>query len=258
MAGFAAAIISQPADTLLSKINKTKALPGETVTSRLIKMGGQLGVKGLFTGLGARSVLPFVRTNTIQTLILSMIIVSSWSVLSLQVNSRFTETSSVCSEQLEALKSQRSQRRKFLLINFLVLRLAHEQLEIPRIDDYRTFIFLMNLDGGISCHIPICSSLAFLLYIFIYTSGMISVLAFEQKKRSRILTSWDSQGSGFAVTHGLKLLQCHSLNNLASPPSVPGSLGLPLQPKFFESDTTFSQLPIHNDLGLTHSLFTLN
>ncbi|KIO19324.1 hypothetical protein M407DRAFT_246200 [Tulasnella calospora MUT 4182] len=57
MAGFAAAIISQPADTLLSKINKTKALPGETITGRLIKMAGQLGAKGLFTGMGARLVM---------------------------------------------------------------------------------------------------------------------------------------------------------------------------------------------------------
>ena len=29
IAGFAAAIVSQPADTMLSKINKTKGLPGE-------------------------------------------------------------------------------------------------------------------------------------------------------------------------------------------------------------------------------------
>lgn len=57
IAGFAAAIISQPADTLLSKINKTSALPGETVTSRLIKMAGALGPRGLFTGLGARLVM---------------------------------------------------------------------------------------------------------------------------------------------------------------------------------------------------------
>jgi len=57
IAGFAAAIISQPADTLLSKINKTKALPGETITSRLVKMAGQLGAKGLFTGMGARLVM---------------------------------------------------------------------------------------------------------------------------------------------------------------------------------------------------------
>jgi solute carrier family 25 phosphate transporter 3 len=57
IAGFAAAIISQPADTLLSKINKTRALPGETVTSRLFKMAGELGPRGLFTGLGARLVM---------------------------------------------------------------------------------------------------------------------------------------------------------------------------------------------------------
>ncbi|PVF97820.1 mitochondrial carrier [Serendipita vermifera] len=57
IAGFAAAIISQPADTLLSKINKTSALPGETVTSRLIKMAAELGPRGLFTGLGARLVM---------------------------------------------------------------------------------------------------------------------------------------------------------------------------------------------------------
>jgi len=43
-------------DTLLSKINKTKALPGETITSRLIKFTRQLGVGGLFTGMGARYV----------------------------------------------------------------------------------------------------------------------------------------------------------------------------------------------------------
>ncbi|KAG9006497.1 Cu/Pi carrier [Tulasnella sp. JGI-2019a] len=57
IAGFAAAIISQPADTLLSKINKTKAAPGEGVTTRLVKIAGQLGAKGLFTGMGARLVM---------------------------------------------------------------------------------------------------------------------------------------------------------------------------------------------------------
>ncbi|RVD87280.1 uncharacterized protein DFL_001522 [Arthrobotrys flagrans] len=53
-AGFAAAIISQPADTMLSKINKTKGLPGESTTSRLIKIAGELGIRGSFTGLPAR------------------------------------------------------------------------------------------------------------------------------------------------------------------------------------------------------------
>jgi solute carrier family 25 phosphate transporter 3 len=54
MAGFAAAIVSQPADTMLSKINKTKGLPGEGTMSRLVKIAGELGLRGSFSGLGAR------------------------------------------------------------------------------------------------------------------------------------------------------------------------------------------------------------
>jgi solute carrier family 25 phosphate transporter 3 len=54
IAGFAAAIVSQPADTMLSKINKTKGLPGEGTTSRLIKISKELGLKGSFSGIGAR------------------------------------------------------------------------------------------------------------------------------------------------------------------------------------------------------------
>jgi solute carrier family 25 phosphate transporter 3 len=54
IAGFAAAIISQPADTMLSKINKTKGLPGESTVSRLIKIAGELGLRGSFTGLPTR------------------------------------------------------------------------------------------------------------------------------------------------------------------------------------------------------------
>jgi solute carrier family 25 phosphate transporter 3 len=57
MAGFAAAIISQPADTMLSKINKTKGAPGEGTTARLFKIGKELGLRGSFTGLGARLVM---------------------------------------------------------------------------------------------------------------------------------------------------------------------------------------------------------
>ncbi|TQV91681.1 hypothetical protein V2A60_008620 [Cordyceps javanica] len=57
MAGFAAALISQPADTMLSKINKTKGLPGEGTASRLIKIAKELGIKGSFTGVGARLVM---------------------------------------------------------------------------------------------------------------------------------------------------------------------------------------------------------
>jgi len=54
IAGFAAAIVSQPADTMLSKINKTKGLPGESTTSRLIKIGRELGLRGSYAGIGAR------------------------------------------------------------------------------------------------------------------------------------------------------------------------------------------------------------
>ena len=57
VAGFAAALVSQPADTMLSKINKTKGLPGEGTISRLIKIGGELGLRGSFSGIGARLVM---------------------------------------------------------------------------------------------------------------------------------------------------------------------------------------------------------
>ena len=57
LAGFAAAIISQPADTMLSKINKTKGLPGESTTSRLIKIARELGLRGSYAGIGARLVM---------------------------------------------------------------------------------------------------------------------------------------------------------------------------------------------------------
>ena len=57
IAGFAAAIVSQPADTMLSKINKTKGLPGESTTSRLVKIAKELGLKGSYTGIGARLVM---------------------------------------------------------------------------------------------------------------------------------------------------------------------------------------------------------
>ena len=54
IAGFAAALVSQPADTMLSKINKTPGLPGESTTSRLIKIGKELGLRGSYGGIGAR------------------------------------------------------------------------------------------------------------------------------------------------------------------------------------------------------------
>jgi solute carrier family 25 phosphate transporter 3 len=54
IAGFAAALVSQPADTMLSKINETKGLPGEGTTTRLIKIAKELGFRGSYTGIGAR------------------------------------------------------------------------------------------------------------------------------------------------------------------------------------------------------------
>jgi solute carrier family 25 phosphate transporter 3 len=54
VAGFAAAIISQPADTMLSKINKTQGAPGQGTTSRLIQIAKELGIRGSYTGIGAR------------------------------------------------------------------------------------------------------------------------------------------------------------------------------------------------------------
>lgn len=54
IAGFAAALVSQPADTMLSKINKTQGLPGEGTTSRLIKIAKELGFRGSYSGIGAR------------------------------------------------------------------------------------------------------------------------------------------------------------------------------------------------------------
>ena len=58
IAGFAAAILSQPADTLLSQINKGHG-PGGSMASRLVGLSKELGFRGLFSGLGPR----MVRTN---------------------------------------------------------------------------------------------------------------------------------------------------------------------------------------------------
>ncbi|KAI1811521.1 mitochondrial carrier [Poronia punctata] len=54
IAGFAAALVSQPADTMLSKINKSKGAPGEGTTARLIKIAKELGFRGSYSGIGAR------------------------------------------------------------------------------------------------------------------------------------------------------------------------------------------------------------
>ncbi len=56
IAGFAAAILSQPADTLLSQINKGHG-PSGSMVYRLKVLAQQAGVRGLFAGLGPRMVM---------------------------------------------------------------------------------------------------------------------------------------------------------------------------------------------------------
>jgi hypothetical protein len=56
IAGIAAAILSQPADTLLSQVNKGHG-PKGTMLYRLGVLARQIGFKGLFAGLGPRMVM---------------------------------------------------------------------------------------------------------------------------------------------------------------------------------------------------------
>jgi len=56
IAGFAAAILSQPADTLLSQVNKGHGPKGSMVY-RLRTLAVQAGFKGLFAGLGPRMIM---------------------------------------------------------------------------------------------------------------------------------------------------------------------------------------------------------
>ncbi|KAK6463808.1 mitochondrial phosphate transport protein [Scheffersomyces coipomensis] len=57
IAGCAAAFVSQPADTLLSKVNKTKKAPGQSTVGLLIQLAKQLGVTGSFAGLPTRLIM---------------------------------------------------------------------------------------------------------------------------------------------------------------------------------------------------------
>jgi solute carrier family 25 (mitochondrial phosphate transporter), member 3 len=53
--GFAAAVLSHPADTLLSQINKGHG-PSGSMTTRLATLAKEAGFRGLFSGLGPRMV----------------------------------------------------------------------------------------------------------------------------------------------------------------------------------------------------------
>ncbi|CAJ2513055.1 Uu.00g011740.m01.CDS01 [Anthostomella pinea] len=57
VAGMAAAIVSQPADTVLSKINKEKGRPGEGIAKRIVAIVAQLGFRGSYTSIGPRLVM---------------------------------------------------------------------------------------------------------------------------------------------------------------------------------------------------------
>ncbi|RDB18027.1 Mitochondrial phosphate carrier protein [Hypsizygus marmoreus] len=56
IAGFAAAILSQPADTLLSQINKGHG-PTGSMAYRLTTLAREAGFRGLFAGLGPRMIM---------------------------------------------------------------------------------------------------------------------------------------------------------------------------------------------------------
>ncbi|KAI1354249.1 mitochondrial phosphate carrier protein [Xylaria sp. FL0043] len=57
VAGIAATLVSQPADTLLSKINKAKAETGEGALRRLWKIARDIGLRGSYAGVRARLVM---------------------------------------------------------------------------------------------------------------------------------------------------------------------------------------------------------
>jgi solute carrier family 25 phosphate transporter 3 len=57
VAGLVAAVLSNPADVLLSKINKEKRSPGASVANRLKTLAVESGPRGLFIGLGPRLVM---------------------------------------------------------------------------------------------------------------------------------------------------------------------------------------------------------
>ena len=104
IAGFAAALVSQPADTMLSKINKTKGLPGEGTTSRLIKIAKELGFRGSYSGIGAR--LFMVGTLTAGQFAIYVCVVRSITLLSLTLDRAILRRLSAQRAELRLLQSR--------------------------------------------------------------------------------------------------------------------------------------------------------
>ena len=113
IAGLAAAAISQPADTLLSRMNKTKGEPGQGMVSRLATLSKQLGVKGLFGGMSARFVMigtltaAQVRPPSGLRLGLGIPLADPDSVIPVVISSVSTDPSSPPSEPPEVSRSPR-------------------------------------------------------------------------------------------------------------------------------------------------------
>ncbi|EXL47767.1 hypothetical protein FOCG_10293 [Fusarium oxysporum f. sp. radicis-lycopersici 26381] len=57
VAGLAAAVVSQPADTMLSRINKERAVTGESTSRRLVRIASELRLRGAYTGMQAHTVM---------------------------------------------------------------------------------------------------------------------------------------------------------------------------------------------------------
>lgn len=57
VAGLAAAVVSQPADTILSKVNNDMGQASEGTARRLVRIAIELGPRGAFTGMQARLVM---------------------------------------------------------------------------------------------------------------------------------------------------------------------------------------------------------
>jgi hypothetical protein len=112
IAGFAAALVSQPADTMLSKINKTKGAPGEGTTSRLIKIGRELGLRGSYAGIGARLFMvgTLVSSKTLHVLLAPL------TVIRLPVNSLSTVISRRLLAPPPVLRSPSKQKQLLSLI----------------------------------------------------------------------------------------------------------------------------------------------